>query len=78
MHRLTVTLPDAVHAQLKQLAKAEGIPVQQYVTCAIARHIEIAEAGLPTVSELLPKSDRETKSLEELANEELANEELAN
>jgi len=53
MHRLNVILPDHVHTQLKRLAKAEGIPVKQYVECALTRHIELVEAGVPAVGEVL-------------------------
>lgn len=53
MHRLNVILPDHVHTQLKRLAKAENIPVKQYVECALTRHIELVEAGIPAVSEVL-------------------------
>lgn len=68
MQRLTVTLPDAVHKQLKRLAKAEGIPVKQYVTCAIARHIEMAAVTVPDVSELLPQADEESEAPKDSAN----------
>lgn len=67
MHRLNVILPDHVHTQLKRLAKAENIPVKQYVECALTRHIELVEAGVPAVGEVLSvptESETENRSEE--------------
>ncbi len=36
MSRLTVNLPDDVHAQLQQLAESEGVSVSEYMAYAIA------------------------------------------
>ena len=36
MNRLTVNLPDDVHAQLQQLAESEGVSVSEYMAYAIA------------------------------------------
>lgn len=66
MQRLTLTIPDDVHAQLKRLAKAEGIPIKQYVACEITRHIELVEAGVPAVNDLIapPKSTPDSEELD--------------
>lgn len=47
MNRMMVSLPDGVHAQLKQLAKREGVSVAQYVTYAIAKQVEQANQVEP-------------------------------
>lgn len=54
MQRFPVILPDDVHSKIKRLAKAEGIPVKQYVACALTRHIELVDAGVPEVNKVLP------------------------
>ena len=64
MQRLTLTIPDDVHAQLKRLAKAEGIPIKQYVACEITRHIELVEAGVPAINELIAKPNDAPKKEE--------------
>lgn len=66
MQRLTVTLPDGVYTQLKRLAKAEGMPIKQYVACEITRHIELVEAGIPAINELIeqPNGTPEPKELD--------------
>ena len=40
MNRLTVNLPDDVHAQLQQLAANEGVSVSEYMAYAIAHPTE--------------------------------------
>ena len=42
MNRMTVALPDGIPAQIKRLAKREGVSVNQYVTYAIAKQVEKA------------------------------------
>ncbi|MEM9089273.1 MAG: hypothetical protein AAGC93_11060 [Cyanobacteria bacterium P01_F01_bin.53] len=64
MQRLTVTLPDGVYTQLKRLAKAEGMPIKQYVACEITRHIELVEAGVPAINELIAKPNGTSESKE--------------
>ncbi len=55
MHRLTLTIPDEIHAQMKDLAKSEGVSVSQYVTYMIASKVEQTGIKLPA-SDTQPES----------------------
>ncbi len=59
MNRLTVSLPDNVHARLKDLAKREGVSMNQYVAYAIAHQVETPEGSSPLgdLDDLLDDSD---------------------
>lgn len=47
MNRLTVNLPDDVHAQLQQLAESEGVSVSEYVAYAVAHPVKRSVEPLP-------------------------------
>ncbi len=47
MHRLTLTIPEEIHAQMKSLADSEGVSVSQYVTYMIASKVEQTQIKLP-------------------------------
>lgn len=48
MSRLTVRLPDTLHAQLKKMAKSEGVSLNHYIVYALTRQLSIAYAVHPT------------------------------
>ncbi|MGB3791045.1 MAG: hypothetical protein WA949_23770 [Phormidesmis sp.] len=56
MHRLTLTIPDEIHAQMKDLAKSEGVSVSQYVTYMIASKVEQTAIRL-LAADTQPESD---------------------
>jgi metal-responsive CopG/Arc/MetJ family transcriptional regulator len=48
MSRLTVRLPDTLHQQLNDMAKSEGISLNQYIVYALTRQITLAYTVQPT------------------------------
>jgi len=42
MSRLTVRLPDSLHAQLRKMAQRENISMNQYVVYALTRQLTLA------------------------------------
>jgi hypothetical protein len=42
MGRLTVRLPDTLHAQLTSLAEGEGVSLNQYIVYALTRQVTLA------------------------------------
>ena len=42
MSRLTVRLPDTLHHQLSDMAKAEGISLNQYIVYSLTRQVTLA------------------------------------
>ena len=46
MHRVMVMLPEEIHAQLKALAKVEGVSVSHYIAYAIACQVDAVEADV--------------------------------
>ena len=42
MGRLTVRLPDTLHAQLTSLAESEGVSLNQYIVYALTRQVTLA------------------------------------
>ena len=47
MSRLTVRLPDTLHAQLNEMAKSEGISLNQYIVYALTRQLSMAYTVRP-------------------------------
>lgn len=45
MNRVTVTLPRITYLQLKNLAKRDGVSIDQYVAYAIAQQVEQVETN---------------------------------
>lgn len=68
MSRLTVCLPDSIHRQIKELAKREGVSVNQFISSAVtekvsailtedvleARAAKAKEGGLKRVLDKVP------------------------
>ena len=48
MRRVTVTLPEEIHEQLKTLAQREGVSVSHYIAYAIARQVDAVEEARKT------------------------------
>ncbi len=54
MNVLSLRLPKSLHSQLKELAKDEGIPINQFIALAVAEKI----AALATVKYLEKRAQR--------------------
>lgn len=58
MNTLTVTLPDSIHNQLRQLADREGISVDQLAASALSEKV----AALLSVDYLTQRAQRSNRS----------------
>ena len=54
MRTLSIRLPDSLHKRIKQMAKAEGISMNQFITLAVAEKI----SALATVEYLEERAKR--------------------
>ncbi len=54
MSTLSIRLPDSLHKRIKQMAKAEGISMNQFITLAVAEKI----SALATVEYLEERAKR--------------------
>lgn len=48
MSRLTIRLPEALHEQLSDMAKSEGVSLNQYIVYALTREVTLAYTVRPT------------------------------
>ena len=67
MSTLSIRLPDSLHRQIRQLAKQEGISINQFISSAAAEKM----AALMTLDYLETRADRASRTKFEAALEQL-------